>query len=120
MNESSIVLRQDIRGRVITPVERRLAVVAEFERSGLPGTQFAKLAGVKYATLMNWVAKKRAKPAAGKPKRRTPLFAEAIVSRQPKAEPDPIIVEFNGGARLCLRSAAQIPLAAQLLNALQQ
>ena len=122
MNQNSIVLKQDIRGRVITPVERRLAVVAEFKRSGLPGTQFAKLAGVKYATLMNWVAQKRAKPTAGNGKSKVckPLFVEAVVSRKPIAEPAPVIVEFNGGARLCLRDARQIPLAAQLLNALQQ
>ena len=120
MQEGSIVLKQDVRGRVITPVARRLALVAEFERSGLSGAQFAKLAGVKYATFMNWVSQKRGKPTSGKPKGRKPLFVEAIVSRKPIPEPAPVIVEFNGGARLCLRDARQIPLAAQLLNALQQ
>lgn len=112
MKERSIVLKQDVHGRVITPRERRLAVVAEFERSGLPGTQFAKLVGVKYATLMNWVSQKRCKPRGTKP-----LFVEAVVRG---ADSLAVTVELAGGARLCLRDARQIPLAAQLLNALQK
>ena len=120
MNENSIVLKQDVCGRVFTPLERRLVVVAEFERSGLPGTQFAKLAGVKYATLMAWVSNKRRKSTAGngKSKVRKPLFVEAVL-KGPEIS-SAVIVEFNGGARMSLLSAVQIPLAAQLLNALQQ
>jgi hypothetical protein len=61
MQERAMVLKRDVRGRVRTPVERRAAVVAEFERSELPGTQFASLAGLKYPTLMAWVG------ASGRP-----------------------------------------------------
>ena len=55
MHERSLVLKQDVLGRVRVPVERRLAVVAEFRRSGLSGAQFARMAGMKYPTLMAWV-----------------------------------------------------------------
>lgn len=41
-------MKRDVRGRVRPPPEHRAAMVAEFERSGLPGTQFAKLVGMKY------------------------------------------------------------------------
>lgn len=46
MQERAIILKRDARGRVRTPVEQRAAVVAEFERSGLPGTQFAMPTGL--------------------------------------------------------------------------
>lgn len=118
MNENSIVLKQDVRGRVITPVERRLALVAEFERSGLSGAQFAKLAGVQYATFMNWVARKRGKVAASRAMPPKPLFVEAVATGA--ADSLAVIVELGGGARISLRDARQVPLAAQLLNALQQ
>ena len=35
MHESSLILKQDVLGRVRSTAERRLAVVAEFRRSGL-------------------------------------------------------------------------------------
>ena len=117
MKEVSIVLKQDVRGRVFTPVERRLALVAEFERSALSGAQFAKLAGVQYATFMYWVAQKRGKPVASKSKQSKPLFVEAVASAG--VDSLAVIIEFSGGARISLVEARQVPLVAQLLNALQ-
>src|SRR5438128_201149 len=118
MQNRSIILKQDARGQVQTPVARREELVTEFERSGLPGSQFARLAGLKYATFMQWVAKKRRRGSADKPKERTPLFVEAIVGRPEVASA--VVVEFGGGARMSLSNARQVPLAAQLLNAIQK
>ena len=47
MDKTSIILKSDSRGRVRTPPERREALVAEFERSGLPATKFSALVGVR-------------------------------------------------------------------------
>jgi hypothetical protein len=53
------ILRQDTRGRVVVTAERRAALLAEFDQSGISGMQFAKLAGVKYATLASWLQQRR-------------------------------------------------------------
>ncbi len=52
-------------------------MVAEFERSGLPGTQCAKLVGMKYPTLMAWVERAR-RARACKSGPRKPVFVEAV------------------------------------------
>lgn len=59
MNAKAEVLKQDVRGRVRVPEERREALLDEFERSGASGAKFARLAGSKYATFANWVMKRR-------------------------------------------------------------
>src|ERR1700743_2283173 len=56
---ASEVCKQDSRGRVRVSRERREELLAEFGRSGLSGAAFARLAGVKYATLANWVQQRR-------------------------------------------------------------
>ena len=52
-------MKQDVRGRVRVPVERRQALLDEFEKSGASGAKFARLAGIKYATFAGWVLKRR-------------------------------------------------------------
>jgi hypothetical protein len=54
MDGNQSFLKQDVKGRVGTPAERREALLAEFERSGLSGPKFAALAGVKYQTFAWW------------------------------------------------------------------
>lgn len=46
MDGKQSLLKTDVRGRVRTPVERREALLDEFERSGLGGPKFAALVGV--------------------------------------------------------------------------
>ena len=41
------VFKQDSRGRVRVPPERREALLGEFEKSGVSGVKFARLEGVK-------------------------------------------------------------------------
>ncbi len=53
------VLKTDAAGRIQMPPERREALLDEFERSGLSGAKFAKLAGVKYQTFAAWAARRR-------------------------------------------------------------
>jgi hypothetical protein len=121
MHESSLILKQDVMGRVRSTAERRLAVVAEFRRSGLSGYRFARLAGMKYPTLMAWV--KRAggsKPVIRKAQaKRGPVLVEAVVGGSAGKVP-PLLVHLGGGARLELTDAGQLALAAQLIKALQR
>lgn len=69
--------------RVRATAERRSAVVAEFRRSGFSGYRFARLAGMKYPTLMAWV--KRAggsMPLIRKAQaKRGPVLVEAVLGR---------------------------------------
>ena len=116
MQERSIVLKRDVRGRVRTPPEQRAAVVAEFERSGLPGTQLSKLVGMKYPTLMAWVDRKR-RLQSSKGRGRKPVFVEAVPGRP--ADQTELIVELGGAAVLKIADGGQVPLAAQLIKALQ-
>src|SRR3954466_13880927 len=53
------IFKQDTRGRVRTPVERREALLEEFERSGVSGAEFARLAGLKYSSFQNWARRRR-------------------------------------------------------------
>ena len=59
MEPGSEILKVDEAGRVRTPPEKREALLAEFDRSGMTGAQFARFSGVRYPTLMNWVQKRR-------------------------------------------------------------
>jgi hypothetical protein len=108
-----MILKKDVRGRVRTPAQQREALVVEFERSGLPGTQFAKLVGLKYATLMAWVVRKRRM----QPGKKKPVFMEAVLARP--ADKAVLSVELGGVAVLKIADGRQVPLAAQLIKALQ-
>jgi hypothetical protein len=68
MTETERVLKVDAQGRVWTPRERREDLLAEFERSGMPASKFARHIGVKYSTfgkrpperrLTRWLASDR-------------------------------------------------------------
>ena len=59
MEPGSEILKVDEVGRVRTPPEKREAMLAEYERSGMTGAQFARFVGVRYSTLMYWLQKRR-------------------------------------------------------------
>jgi hypothetical protein len=124
------ILKQDQRGRVRTPVERREALLNEFEGSSLSGVKFAAMVGVKYATFANWVQKRkkarqaqagegaaaelRAAPARRGPVRLFEAFAEVAGSSRGAG----LVVELPGGGRLQVESPVQLELAAELLRLL--
>jgi transposase-like protein len=106
----------DTKGRVRTSREQRRVILAKFEHSGLSAVQFARQTGLKYSTFAAWVHRHR---RTKRPGRRSPMrLLEAVVA------PAPLItalrVELPGGARLEIREAGQIPLAAALVRALEQ
>jgi uncharacterized membrane protein len=59
MESGSEILKLDEVGRLRTPPEKREAMLAEYERSGMTGAQFARSVGVRYSTLMYWLQKRR-------------------------------------------------------------
>ena len=59
MESGSEILKVDEVGRVRTPPEKREAMLAEYDRSGMTGAQFARFVGVRYSTLMYWLQKRR-------------------------------------------------------------
>ena len=121
MHESSLILKHDVLGRVRATAERRAAMVAEFRRSGLSGCQFARLAGMKYPTLMAWVKRDSGSPPMIRKAtvKQRPMLVEAVVGG-PAGTVPPLMVHVGGGVRLELTDAGQLTLAAQLIQTLQR
>lgn len=124
MNQEAMVLKSDKAGRVQTPVDRQIAVVREYERSGLSGPRFAAMAGINYQTFVTW----RRRHGMGNPIRKPQpakkvAFVEAVVSAGalgtlPSQATAALVMELPSGVKLHLHCPAHIPLAAQLILAL--
>jgi hypothetical protein len=109
------LLRLDTRGRVRTGRERREALLAQFDRSGLSGARFARMAGIKYPTFAGWLHQRRGRDAG--PKRPGSVtWVEAAVPPEPAARP--LRVQLPGGAWMEPASPAQCRDAALLLKEL--
>jgi transposase len=53
------ILKCDALGRIGYTRGQRDALLDEFERSGLKGAAFARMVGISYPTLANWIQKRR-------------------------------------------------------------
>ena len=119
------ILKVDTLKRVRVPKARREAILDEFERSGLSGTAFAKLHGIKYGTFATWSLKRRKQSATVEPATTHPIdFARLIIDQdQPKPNlqpPGTLQIHLPGGASFLLDGDnAQSALAAQFLRTLQ-
>ena len=121
MEPGSEILKVDEVGRVRTPPEKREALLAEFDRSGMTGAQFARFSGVRYPTLMNWLQKRgkeaRQSEQIAAQRQDHPRWLEARVEGEiPKSEN--IVVEMGGGVRMLVGSHTQAALAGELLRAM--
>lgn len=106
----------DTQGRVRTTRGQRRVILAEFERSGMCAAQFARRTGLKYSTFAYWVQHYRRTRRLA---RKAPVrLLEAVVTPSPSAAT--LQVLLPGGARLELREAGQVPLAAALVHALEK
>jgi transposase-like protein len=106
----------DTQGRVRTSREQRRRILAEFERSGMSAAQFARRTGFKYSTFAVWVQRYR---RTKRPARKTPVrLLEAVLTSSTPATV--LTVLLPGGARLEIREAGQVPLAAALVHALEK
>jgi len=124
------ILKTDTLGRVQTPRERREMVLDEFEKSGMSGTKFAEIIGVKYQTFASWRQQRRQRsaraaggaqgetaPVTGSPLRWVEALLEgpaACAGRSVAA----LQMHLPGGARVEIADRAQAALAAELLRAL--
>jgi hypothetical protein len=106
------VLKVDEAGRVWTPRELRDGVLDEFERSGMPATQFAVRLGVKYPTFASWVQKRR-RERTGCEKLQ---WVEATVAAPSASPSKALMVQLPGGARVEVGDVGQAKMAAVLLR----
>ena len=109
------------RKRIRVDKNERAAILDEFERSGLSGTDFAQRHGIKYSTFASWVRGRR-RDARGPARRasRSVSLAEVVVEgpSQP-AYSAGLRVHLPGGAWAELDGQqAQSRLLAQLLRTL--
>ncbi len=106
----------DTQGRVRTTREQRRVILGEFARSGMSAAQFARRTGLKYSTFAFWVQRYR---RTNRPARKTPVrLLEAVLT--PATPATVLTVLLPGGARLEIREAGQVPLAAALVHALEK
>jgi hypothetical protein len=124
------IVKIDRIGRIKTPRERREALLAEFDRSGMSGQQFAKWAGIKYGTFITWVQKRRRKEAPGNADanlvpggtksevRWVEAVLEKATAKKSDAHPNAavMIVQGPGGVRLELSEERHVLWAAKLLR----
>ena len=138
LNAKTEVLKQDTRGRVRVSMERREALLDEFERSGASGAKFARLAGIKYATFANWVQQRRRQrvsvstgvnaPASVKDtvaKAEAVRLFEAVVegggrAALPSVSADGLLIELPGGSRVRIESPVHLEMAAELVALIAQ
>ena len=110
------LLKMDSMGRVRVSVERREALLAEFDRSGMSGAAFAKHYGIKYTTFAHW-KRMRKKARAEKQQKEPGTFL--LVSKEAVTVESSLTIELPLGAKLIVASEADARLAAVLLRALE-
>ena len=121
MEPGSEILKVDEVGRIQTPPEKREAMLAEYDRSGMTGAQFARFVGVRYSTLMYWLQKRRKEAGHGEQiatrRQDHPRWLEGRVEGEvPKSEN--IVVEVGGGIRMLVGNHTQAVLAGEVLRAM--
>ena len=121
MESGAEILKVDEVGGIQTPPEKREAMLAEYERSGMTGAQFARFVGVRYSTLMYWLQKRR-KEAGGSGSRAAcgqdhPGWLEARVEDEAQKSEN-LVVEGGGGVRILVSNRRQAALAGEVLRAI--
>lgn len=94
------VLRLDIRGRVLVSAERREALLEEFERSGVSGASFARMAGIKYPTFMQWLSRRRQSAGSGSGDRAIRLLEATVEGDAPSACAKSAVGDWGSGDKI--------------------
>lgn len=142
MTSKPEVLKQDTRGRLRMPPQRRESLLDEFERSGVSAAKFARLVGINYATFAGWAQQRRKDRAASvsstsataplpEPSRLAaavtsgaPLrLLEAVIEENAPCKEQErkafaaagLVVELPGGCRMRIDSPVQLQMAAELV-----
>ena len=120
------IFKTDARGHIRVPVERREALLDDFEKSGLSGAKFARLAGIHYGTFATWAQRRRQQRAEAPAleNSRLRLVEATLEAEKPKVssmtEPAGLLIELPGGGRVRVESPLQLRLAAELLTMMVQ
>jgi transposase-like protein len=93
-----------------TDASQRAQLLTAFDRSGLSAADFARQHGVHYTTFSGWRQRRDRANASS---------AFVQVELAPPMPPSELVIEM-GAARLRLVSVEQLPLAARLLQLLQE
>ncbi len=110
----SVILRRDKLGRIKIPASKRAEILAEYDRSGMSGLEFAKWAGLTYSTFATWIQKRRqAKPT--KDSSSTPKWVEVVSQNPPSSF---LTLELSGGVKLTIQDENQARLAGVFLKSL--
>jgi hypothetical protein len=117
------VLKRDKRGRLRVTRQRRTALLAEFERSGLSAVRFTEMYGIKYQTFMGW-RKRWGKKPPGQSSGNSSLaktfgLQEVLVGDEP-AVASLLEVQLPEGISLRIGNRDQAVLAAILIGRLQR
>jgi transposase-like protein len=126
MDNQFTILKRDGRGRVRSTPQMRQEAVAEYQRSGLSATAFAKMAGIAPNTFWNWLhdlgltqKRPRQQPPPAKadaaPQPVRFLQVSAPVLQPPESA---LRVRLPGGAVMEVCDAAHVELAARLIQTL--
>jgi hypothetical protein len=103
------------------PRKKREALLVEYDRSGMTGAQFARFAGVRYATLMYWLQKRRKEAGHGgrraTPRPDHPRWLEARVEGE-VMKSEHLVVEVGGGVRMVVSNRTQAGFAGEVLRAM--
>ena len=118
MDNQLTILKRDARGRVRSTAEARAEAVAEYRRSGLSASAFAKMAGISKNTFWNWLQghgltqKRGPAKSNGHPPVR---FVEVAAQTAPASA---LLVRLPGGATVEVTDERQAMLAARLVQSL--
>ena len=119
MPSDTQLLKSDSVGRMQTSAEKRAKILAEFDRSGTSGVEFAKHIGVKHSTFAGWLRQRRLKLGVslmrGRPRTKPVEFIETVI---PSSKLEPLTVELPRAVRLKFIHSSQIPRVIQLVRRL--
>ena len=121
MELGSEILKVDEVGRIQTPPEKREAMLAEYDRSGMTGAQFARFVGVRYSTLMYWLQKRRKEAGRSGCRAACEAGSSALAGsarRGRSAKSENLVVEVGGGVRMLVGNRTQAALAGEVLRAM--
>ena len=120
MDSQLTILKRDARGRVRSTAEARAEAVAEFRRSGLSASAFAKMAGISKNTFWNWLqchglTQKRGSMPSKSSKHPPVRFVQVTAQAAPAPA---LLVRLPGGATVEVADELQAVLVARLVQSL--
>ena len=120
MDNQLTILKRDARGRVRSTAEARAEAVAEFRRSGLSASAFAKMAGISKNTFWNWLqchglTQKRGTSLSKSSNHPPVRFMQVAAQTAPASA---LLVRLPGGATVEVVDERQAVLVARLVQSL--